>query len=636
MTSSETPGLLPKAQSKACGSPARAGLLALLALLALLVFTSVSFAAAPAGMARINGTVEAAKPFTAAQVYLRNVDKRVAYMVFTKHGHFDATWLFPGNYDVQAKAPGLLSDVRKISIGPGDMPALDLVMHDEPVKDKVMTSIVCCGQNLRAEVKLEPYESVNPPGPGRAIAERTCFACHGESWLSAKPANAQVWAARIDHMAGKELFDRAASDYGEGHLPFRAPYARFDQKDREILIKYLAENFGPEAEPRAVKTEKPVPLDEEQLSKAMFIEYYVPVDPPGYGTADPENAKKGFGAYRRRRTLQDTHFDADGNVWATDRSIPARLVKLDPRTAAWKEWETPHPTYDIHELIVGRDGMIWMPEHANGPGERSSLLGFNTKTEKFEYSIDMDPNDVIRGAFKWADSISIDSKNNMYVNWIQGGAISKFDAQTKQVVGVYLLPTYPAVPYGHVIDSKDNIFLAMWAKGSILKFNTRTNQWTELTPPTFPSELRRLRVDADDNVWTGIYSAGSKRAGRLAKYDQKNDRWTEYEIPLQVSQPYDVYPDGNGGVWFPDTPTADRGALFAHFDEKSRTFTFYPKPQPDADVAKIQLARNGAVWGAPRGSLTAPGLTVLYPDKSKITSLAAGYKPGTLAGYPFK
>ena len=38
------------------------------------------------GTGSISGTVEARKPFKAAQVYIRNVEKRILYMVYSNRG----------------------------------------------------------------------------------------------------------------------------------------------------------------------------------------------------------------------------------------------------------------------------------------------------------------------------------------------------------------------------------------------------------------------------------------------------------------------------------------------------------------------------------------------------------------------
>jgi streptogramin lyase len=45
-----------------------------------------------------------------------------------------------------------------------------------------------------------------------------------------------------------------------------------------------------------------------------------------------------------------------------------------------------------------------------------------------------------------------------------------------------------------------------------------------------------------------------------------------------------------------------RDAALWKFNPRDQTFTFYPKPQPAAGTAKIQITREGAVWYSPRGS----------------------------------
>src|SRR5204863_7860590 len=82
------------------------------------------------GMASMSGTVTSAKPFKAAQVYIRNVDMRIMYMVFTNAGQFRALSLFPGNYEVSVTAKGLKSDVRKVTLKAGDNPKLNLALQE--------------------------------------------------------------------------------------------------------------------------------------------------------------------------------------------------------------------------------------------------------------------------------------------------------------------------------------------------------------------------------------------------------------------------------------------------------------------------------------------------------------------------
>ena len=283
-------------------------------------------------------------------------------------------------------------------------------------------------------------------------------------------------------------------------------------------------------------------------------------------------------------------FDQDGNVWLTDRGYPHRLVKLDPRTGQQKDFVLPDPKNGIHEVMVDRSGMLWLPEHSGTqPSNTKRLLGFNPKTEKFEQMIPLDPDNVVRNPIKWTQSLALDSKDNIYVGWIMGGALSKYDRATRKVT-VFPLPTNNAIVYGVVADRTDNIWMADWGTGNVVKFDTHNNQWTTFTPPTYPGHVRRLNVDAQNNIWFGIYSGG-KRPGKLVKLDQSNNnKMTEYTIPRQFSQPYDVAQDAEGNIWAPDA--GGSAAALWKFNPRDSTFTLYPKPQRTADTPKIQVTKG--------------------------------------------
>lgn len=596
---------------------------------AYLVFgTSGSVSARPAtmqtaavqGTAGLSGTVDSTAPFKAAQVFIRNMDKRIQYMVYTNAGQFRAVALFPGNYEVSASGQGLESDVQKLVLKSGDNPKLKLSLHG-----------ASRNTGANAPVVEQSYDEIYPPGPGRDVAERTCLICHGENFIPSRPGSAAVWTARLDRMMGTALPGRAAASYAEGLLSYRASALRFSRQDRDDLFSYLVKNFGPDAKPRAVRVAQEMPLDEAKLGKAMYIEYYLPPDPPGQGTNSPEYNKLEAG-FVGRRAGQDVRFDQDGNVWLTDRGYPHRLVKLDPRTGQQKDYELPDPKNGIHEVNIDPSGMIWLPEHSGvQPSAVKRLLGFNPKTQKFEHMIPMDPENVVRNPIKWLQSLAFDSKSNVYVGWIMGGAISKYDRETKKV-SVFPVPQANAIVYGVIADRNDNIWMALWDSGNIAKFDTHNNAWTIFAPPTYPSHVRRLNVDAQNNIWFGIWGAG-KRPGKLAKLDQATGRITEYTVPRQNASPYDVAQDPDGNIWSADA--GGSAAALWKFNPRDGAFTLYPKPQKPADTPKIQITKDGAVWYSPRGSLNAPAFGVLYPDMDKITTLGAYYQNGP-PGYPYK
>lgn len=590
-------------------------------------------AAALAGTTSLSGTVESTAPFKAAQVFIRNVDKRILYMVYTNAGQFRAVALFPGNYEVSSSAKGLESDVQKLVLKAGENPKLKLSLRAiKGTSERTVVNALETNTESNSTVTIEQsYDEIYPPGPGRDVAERTCLICHGENFLPGRPGNAAAWTIRLDRMMGKANWDRAAASYAEGLLNYRASALRFSRQDREDLLAYLVKNFGSDTKPRAVRIDQEMPLDEAKLGKAMYMEYYLPPDPPGKGTNAPEYNKL-QAAFVGRRTGQDVRFDADGNVWLTDRSYPHRLVKLDPRTGVQKDYELPDPKNGIHEVNIDPSGLIWLPEHSGvQPSNVKRLLVFNPKTEKFEQMIPMDPDNVVRNPIKWLQSLAFDSKYNVYVGWIMGGALSKYDRETKKV-SVFPVPQANAIVYGVIADRNDNIWMALWDSGNIAKFDTHNNGWTIFAPPTYPGQVRRLNVDAQNNIWFGIWAAG-KRPGKLAKLDQTTGRIIEYTIPRQNASPYDVAQDPDGNIWSADV--GGSAAALWKFNPRDGTFTLYPKPQKPADTPKIQITKDGAIWYSPRGSVNAPAIGVLYPDMDKIATLGAYYLNGP-PGYPFK
>lgn len=599
------------------------------------VLTGIGLQAAVPGTATLSGTVTASEPFTAAQVYVRNLDKDVVYMVYTNGGRYRAVALFPGTYEVSASTKHLESDARTVTVGAGDAAEIDLALG--PLAGDAPPLVIPAGRTAMERGAAGPfeyadYDEIYPPGPGKEVAEQVCMACHGENFFPTRPGTERQWRSWIDHMVGSTLGEQDPTRYAQGLLSFRASTFRFGRQDRDDLLAYVVKHFGPDSKPRRVRIEQQTPIDEEALGKAMYVEYYLPADGPGEGTNDPRWARD-----RVRRYGQDPRFDADGNVWLVDRGVPHRLVRLDPRTGEQREWLYPDPRNGNHEILIDRTGLIWLPEHRGRTGAKEKrLLGFNPGTEEFEYRIPMDPDDVVRNPTKFMQSLAVDSRGNVYVGWIMGGALSKWDRATGEV-SVFRIPTPHAIPYGVVADRDDNVWIALWSGGKIVKFDTSDHSWTEFTPPTYPAHTRRLNVDQDNNVWWGIYSAG-RRPGKLVKLDQATGKMTEWSIPQQNAEPYDVAADPEGNIWAADVgqrTDGEFGAALWRFDPRTEEFTFYPKPQRHADSPKIQITREGAVWYSPRGSREAPAFGVLYPDMDRIDSLAAYYEYGP-PGYPFE
>src|ERR1043165_5350176 len=142
--------------------------------LALVAVSRVQTAALP-GYGTLTGAVDAATPFKAAQVFIRNVDKHVLYMVYSNAGQFRAVALFPGNYEVSASAAALRSDVQKLVVRAGDNAKVTLSLRPHAASAQRTIHGAPEGENSgdRTVTQEASYDEIYPPGPGREIAERT-------------------------------------------------------------------------------------------------------------------------------------------------------------------------------------------------------------------------------------------------------------------------------------------------------------------------------------------------------------------------------------------------------------------------------------------------------------------------------
>src|SRR5437763_16640108 len=90
-------------------------------------------AASIPGTASVSGVVDSSRAFHAAQVYFRNPEKRMLYMVYTVGGRYQAMQLLPGNYEVSVATKGLqnlASDTSKLMLKAGQQATMNLSLHE--------------------------------------------------------------------------------------------------------------------------------------------------------------------------------------------------------------------------------------------------------------------------------------------------------------------------------------------------------------------------------------------------------------------------------------------------------------------------------------------------------------------------
>ena len=539
----------------------------------------------------ISGSVTAPKEFHAAQVYAENSEKGIVYMVYTAGGRYRFMHLFPGKYQLSVSKNGFTSpEVKPITVAAGGNVTADLTM-----KEGVHIPNRRISTEYPEGVKLLPYDTVYPPGPGRDIAQ-ACLVCHGPDWLSTRQFNESAWNSAINDMIRR----------GNVRVP-----GSFSPDEREVLVQYLTQNFGPNSEPRRV-AEPDMDVDEAVVSKAMYVEYRLPSLPPGHKPLDGRNVADdgdipgGSCADRScgPRRLHDPHIGNDGNVWYADQ-VGLTIGKVDPRTGVFKDYPIEDPTAPPHGLTMDQKGQIWFTS-ANALGR------FDPETGEMRFY----KRSNLRSG---GNTATVDGTGDV---WYTGGVseIGQWDHTTDKV-NFYKTPSFEPQPYGMVTDKSGQVWFAMLANCKVVKFDPVARQFTEFSAPYVnrPCTIRRLSFDHDGMLWYGL--AGNVNGyQKIVKMDPKTAKTTEYATPYRFTWPYDVQADPENNIWMPDS---GEGGALVKFDRKTEKFLYFPTPQT-TDSPKLEVSRDGAIWYTTRsGDEKKMSIGVLYPNMETIKSFAA-------------
>lgn len=543
----------------------------------------------------LSGSISTAQPFKAARVYARNMDKNILYMVFTKDGAYRAINLMPGGYQVWAEKDELRSPKEMLRVNAGDNQKLDLAMQEG--------APYALTQRKRAKpgVPQITYDEMYPDGAGKKLAETTCIACHGQAFLPRFHFGEAAWDAMIGLMLDPEAVTRSGTQRGamitgDGSVPGINP------EERAVLAKYLADNFGPDSPDRVLRVDVEYPLDEDVLSKAMYVEYLAPL-PPGAdlsrnGAMTPFNHR-----------MVDPKIGKDGNIWVTNGEIGVSM--LDPRTGQYSHYPYPGRGIFGHGPAIDSEGFVFWAEFS---GEHLGRLDPTTgKMDRFLIDETRSIRDV------QGHTPHVDSEGNVYFTVINGNKIAKWDRQT-QTVSLWEALTPNSFPYGIDLDQNDNVYFAQLWGCNVGRFDPRTENMTEFPALAQPCAMNRLAVDSKGIVWYSLV-----RPGLLGKLNPETGEQQEYVIleapagsKIATASPYGIMADPDDNIWFGDTGL---GATLIKFDQLTETFTYYPEPRI-ADNPNIDITREGAIVYTSRSSQQ-PAIGILFPDVSKMTTYGA-------------
>ena len=568
------------------------------------------------GMGELSGRVTGLPADLLATALARHTRTGVGFMVFVIDGRYRAVNLFPGEYEVtvapavgQVFTAGFAPATQAVQVAAGENATLDFSLSPQTYPPDYVGGMTYKGGWSEArsgmaplppspDATVAPYDEIFPPGPGRDILERRCMGCHtvqlfaynyGRVYASGRPLHDKAgWAATVDRMRDGAAFGKPnKQSYFDGDL--------LSDADRDTLVDYLADNFGPEAEPRAVQLETEPALDLDALSKAQYVEYHFP-NLPG----------------RPKAGTHHIGFTSEGHVWAAERSNS--LIWLDPTTGEHKEYFDHGRT---EGLVVDKDDSVWI----NGPRH------FDPQTELHDVYAFAGPNG---GAFTFVSTLIFDSSGDLWLSLLADGGIGKWDRATDSVLW-WDVPILRSRPYGISLDHDENVWFAEYHNNSVARFDPKSETFRSyLITDEGPTNIRRLAADADNMIWTITWGSWGMQNGGLFRLDPDTAVVTKYPVKIPYANPYDVAPDPDGDLWV----ATDN--YLARFDPTTESFTYYPM-LTRSDVPRLSITAEGAVWHALRNAGHSAGYggtaVALYPDKDNIRTYAARYPTTSVHGF---
>lgn len=329
--------------------------------------------------------------------------------------------------------------------------------------------------------------------------------------------------------------------------------------------------------------------------------------------------------------LHDVLLSKDGLVYAGD-NLQDNLIELNPKTGRTKTHKIPRRKKDklggniggrlknypgvgtyvgLHSLAESKtDGHIFMTG-----SDSSRLVEFAPETGKFILY------DIKKGFYP--HTIRLDHQDRVWFTMAVSNQVAMFDRNTKafkfyklparsfkEAVTIKALPLIMTLskfglkthkfavdkqasglpmPYGIDISPDGGVWFTRLHGNDIGHIDPKTGHVKMIKTPFVGP--RRLRTDANGNVWITVFASG-----RLAKYDPKAEKFTLYDLPtlpLGSDTPYSLAVDhARHQVWVNGTASD----TMMRYDIKSGDWAVYPLPRQRSFTRDVSIAKDGSVF----------------------------------------
>jgi len=410
-----------------------------------------------------------------------------------------------------------------------------------------------------------------------------CDNCHTLQWALRNPKTKEQWVQTVTRMAGA----RNAARTNPGTREFgQKPYI-------EPLAEYLASIRGPGSSSEIPFRLRPRPTS-DQATRVVVTEYDIP--------RGGQHELYMIRGDRRFVWPHDVLVDNDPKgpyVWYTDH-FSNRIGRVNVKTGEAKEYQyslqagmgrdgvgdgrAGNPDGGAHTIVFDREGKLAI-------GADGVTARFDRNSEQFVA--------VLAGG---SSQFGMDPEGIVWYQSEEEGAhgLGRLDLTTGEK------KVYPLSPggyelgdatYGMDTDSQGRSIFNLWRLGKMGVFDPKTEKLVEYPVPTPGSGPRRGELDANDNVWLGLYWAG-----RVARFNPDSGEVREFPL-LPDHKAYTApYPspytasvdDKNQMVWANDFNSR---RIFS-IDMKSGQSTeyFLPGPYEIRDLMTDESAARPTVW----------------------------------------
>jgi len=262
---------------------------------------------------------------------------------------------------------------------------------------------------------------------------------------------------------------------------------------------------------------------------------------------------------------------ADGGVWYTAQHLGA-LGWLDPQTGRTRHiplGEASSP----HGVIVGPDGAAWVTDSG-----LNAVVRVDPATDQVRVFAPPEGTPHMN-----LNTAAFDTRGRLWFTG-QAGYYGRVDPTSGKVT-VFEAPRGSG-PYGIATAPDGSVYYASLAGSHIARVDVESGHATVLIPPTAQQGARRVWVDSKGGVWVSEWFAG-----KVARYEPRDNTWREWTLPGERPQPYAIYVDERDQVWL-----SDFGAnAIVRFDPGSERFSVIALPSANAKVRQI-LGRRGEIW----------------------------------------